>query len=1075
MLRTFLVITLAVAVGCAQGEEPAPAAPAPTTAQARVPTRPDASPLKEKVSRLNTRLRRAGPRPGTDLSPLLAERAEVLAALMEVDVDAALALALPPTVRERLARKHPGAARHLEERGTFEGESEVVVVDGPDLREVLTDIFLRVKGERLQVRFSGAAPAELKSGQRLRVRGLKLGARVAAEDAEVVPSVSALSATAACTSTGDQRTLVILATFPGQPQTLTVDQVRDVFFSSTQRSLTRFWSEASQGRTIASGDVAGWYTLDRAYSCDESDALRRAAIAAADADVDFRPYDRVFVVHPIAEGEGCYYAGLGTLSCFTQQTQDGDITASTSWLVSNYLGDAFLSVALITHEAGHNLGLHHSSSRDFGEEPLGPVGVTGTLSEYGDVFSTMGSWNLGHYAAPHKTRLGWLEPAAVATVDGTDGTFTLAPFSGPLGSGVQALRVRRGFHGDGWLWLEARRAVGEYDSTFSSTQVYGGALVHYEDPSTGSFTHLLDFTPETPSWTDPALVPGTPWVDPHTNVRLSVDASTPEGVTVSVHYEPVPCVRAPPTVEFDSFYAYAVPGWQVESGLTVTNNDSLGCAESTFGLQSALPQGWPTSNLPESITLAPGKRRFLYFFKDVPESTPYATYMLDATVTRDGESVQATDTLDVIEPCQTAPIEVQVEPRSQVVTVGTTAEFTVNLVSRDSRACGWLYFEPTSTLPEGWSTEYDPYGFDIEAGGTYSFTMYKSVPAEAQGPYTVDVQLLRDGYTVDATATATVVVDSCVRALPTFTALPAIVDVEPGGSVSYTLSLTSNDAPSCAPATFDLSASGPDFWALALSSPVLTVAPGATATATLTVTAPDPVSVGSRFFEVIVLRDGAYAHGAELEARVVCRRNAPGVSFTPALGTVEAGQPYAVTMTVTSTDNSACAADSFTMGAAVPAGWAYGVSQASLTLAPGASGSVALTVTPPETTGAGRYTVSAGASRPGADATTGTFAVDVTPPPLKATLSVPALSYKRNSVVPLTATVTRGTRSAQASVRFRVFRPDGLTDTLTVATDSTGQASWSYTARARGLHRVTATATAGTESTPSNTVSFSVQ
>ncbi|NMO20616.1 hypothetical protein HPC49_24925 [Pyxidicoccus fallax] len=1073
MLRTSLVLTLALALACAKGEEPAPPTPAPDTAATRTPARPEVAPLKEKVLQLNTRLRRVGMRPGADVSPLLAERAEALASLMAVDADAALALALPESMRERLVRANPGAAKHLETHGTLEGEAEVIVVDGPDLKEVRTDVFVRVKGERLQVDFPGGVPAELRGGQRLRVRGLKLGARVAAEAAEVVPVPSALSATAECSATGDQRTIVILATFPGQPQTLTEEQVREIFFSSTQRSLTRFWHEASQGRTTASGDVVGWYTLDRTYSCDETEAMRVAAMAAADADVDFRQYDRVFIVHPVPAGMGCYYSGLGTLACNTQQTQDGDIIASTSWLVSNYLINNDTGVELVTHEAGHNLSLHHASSRGFDAEVLGPPGTYGILTEYGDWFSTMGNWNLGHYAAPHKTRLGWLEPSAVATVDGTNGTFTLSPLSAPLGSGLQALKVRRGFHGEGWLWLEARRAVGDYDVTLPP-EALDGALVHYEDTYTDTYTHLLDFTPETGSFWDAAFLPGTSWTDPYTNLRLSVDAATPAGVTVSVHYEPVPCVRAPPTVEFDTWFEYAVPGWQVESGLTVTNNDSVGCDVSTFGFQSALPQGWPTSNLPESITLAPGQRRFLYFSKQVPEATPYATYTVDATVMRGDEAVHVTDVLDVIAPCQKAPLEVRFDRQSQVVTAGGTAAFGITLVSHDSRACGYAYFEPASTLPEGWTTEYDRFGFDIEAGGSFSFTMYKAVPVDAVGTYPVDIQLLREGYVVEATATASVTVDSCVRAPPSFTALPAIVDVEPGGTVSYTLSLTNHDAPSCAPASFDVSAIGPDLWTVALSSPVLTVAPGATVTATLNVTAPNPVTAGSRFFEVAVLRGGAYVHGAELEARVVCRHNAPVVGFTPAVGNVQAGKPVTFTMTVTNTDNPACDAGSFSVGATVPSGWTYNFSQASLSLAPGASGSVGLTVTPPETTAAGRYALSALASHAGAGSTTGTFAVDVTPPPLKAVLSVPASSYRRNSVVPLTTLVARGSRPAQASVRFSVVRPDGVTETFTVATDATGKATWSYTARVRGTHRVTATATAGTESVASNTVSFSV-
>ena len=186
MLRTLLVLTVAVATGCVTQEEPAPAAPAPAPTESRAHTQPEVAPLKEKVSQLNARLRRGAPR---HVTPLLEERASALAVLMDVDAGAALALALPESVRASLARKHPGAAPHLEERGTFEGELEVLVVDSPERTEVSTDHFVRVKGERLQVRFADEASRELRSGLRVRVRGLKLGARVAAEDVEVVPSV----------------------------------------------------------------------------------------------------------------------------------------------------------------------------------------------------------------------------------------------------------------------------------------------------------------------------------------------------------------------------------------------------------------------------------------------------------------------------------------------------------------------------------------------------------------------------------------------------------------------------------------------------------------------------------------------------------------------------------------------------------------------------------------------------------------------------------------------------------------------------------------------------------------------
>jgi len=55
------------------------------------------------------------------------------------------------------------------------------------------------------------------------------------------------------------------------------------------------------------------------------------------------------------------------------------------------MGDISNGVKLSVHDGVHNLSLHHASSRVFTGEALGAVGTAGTLNEYGDPFSTMGT------------------------------------------------------------------------------------------------------------------------------------------------------------------------------------------------------------------------------------------------------------------------------------------------------------------------------------------------------------------------------------------------------------------------------------------------------------------------------------------------------------------------------------------------------------------------------------------------------------------------------------------------------------------------------------------------------------
>lgn len=1079
MLRALFVLAALWVAGCSTQVEPtqeseqqaaglAPAAPQPLGR------------LKEDVSRLNARLLAPGPQRPEVLERTLAERAEALGALVAVDARAALELALPEQALSGLASRDAKAAAHLERRGEWEGELEVVVVDSPEMTELRTDYNVLLDGVRHEVFFARAVPQELRelrSGQVLRVRGLKVGRRLAVEEARMEARTSALATTAAvCQSTGVQRSIVILVNQPSVPQPqLTVQQVRDLFFSTSQRSLTGYWNEVSDGRTSTTGDVVGWYTLSRDYSCSEYWQMRDEVIQLADADVDFTQYDRIFIAHP-APPAGCDYGGRGTLACGTVQTQDGAVTASTSWLRAEYLRTVNQGVELTSHEGGHNLSLHHASSRDFGAEALGPENAYGTVSEYGDNFSSMGYWNMGHYAAPHKVQIGWLEPSQVAQVDSTDGTFTLTPYA--ASGGLKALRVRRGYYGQGWLWLEYRQPVGNYDTALSS-QVFGGALIHYEGAYPSSYTYVLDFTPETASWYDPALLPGTAgttWVDPYSNLRLTVQSATPTGLTVSVQYEQVPCVTGTPEVHVYSLQEYAAPGWDAEFDVEVKNTDTLGCPVTAFYPSAVFPEGWtPYSEVPERLVIEPGRSVYMTLGATVPEDTTPGFYTVQASVRRDGVTAQASDSVEVIPPCVSAPPVVSLSPGNVLVDPGTTAAFTVTIANQDPVACGWTYFALASALPQGWATSYpQQQGIWLGPGETGTLTMNKSVPAGTTlGAYPVDVQVLRNNV-VEGSATATATVE-CRPVAPVLSLSPASGTVEPGASVSYTVSLTNRDPSVCGASSFELTSALPSGWASGFSAPTLTVAPGQTVTATLAKTAPSTVKAGSFAVDAQARRNGVLEASAQATAVVPCTRMAPSVSFNPATATVQAGQGVVYGVTVRNNDSAGCVASGFSFAASVPSGWASSLTSGAQTLNPGASYTVNLTTTPPDTTVGGSYTVGLSANRTGLSGGSGSATAQVTELPLTVTLSASASSYKRGSSALLTATVKRGTTAvASASMKFNLTRPDGLPATTTLNTDAAGKVTWSYTTQVKGTHTVTATATSSPQTATSNAVTFSV-
>jgi hypothetical protein len=93
-----------------------------------------------------------------------------------------------------------------------------------------------------------------------------------------------------------------------------------------------------------------------------------------------------------------------------------------------------------------------------------------------------------------------------------------------------------------------------------------------------------------------------------------------------------------------------------------------------------------------------------------------------------------------------------------------------------------------------------------------------------------------------------------------------------------------------------------------------------------------------------------------------CTRNAPSVSMSPGQSSwLAAGSSFDYSVSVTNNDSAACASSSFSLSAGKPSGWSASL-PSSLSLAPGASGSVTLRATSPSTAADGFYSISATAS-----------------------------------------------------------------------------------------------------------------
>ena len=709
---------------------------------------PSTSRLRSLNNQLLTMYGRLLSSPAGDASALrsqaatvIEQRAAILGNMIQTDPAKALGLAFSQDLLANLAGAFPQSASQLESAGTWEGQLNWVVAMKPDLINYRDLRRLTIGSESYEVYFAQREPAGMKCRDILRVRGIRVDTRIAAADA----NIQSVAAAGGCNTIGDQKTVVLLVTFPGTPApTIDPASVNNIFFGSAGRSVSEYWREASYGVTSASGGVFGWYTLDAVYTCDQYSAIKTAAIKAADPEVNFTQYSRLAIIFP---SSSCSWAGLAEVGCGTISSADGTVTGSTAWMLSNYFTPSSTlsdyGVKLATHELGHNLGLHHSSSRDFGAEALGAPGTAGTLSEYGDVFSTMGSWNLGHYPAPHKKMLNWMTEGGTIRTVTSNGSFSVQPFE--MGAGtLQALKIQRGTGGSDWVWLEFRQPVGNYDSTLGS-QIFSGATIHYQDSTTGIHTHLLDLTPETSSWTDPDLAATKSWIDNYTNLRIDVTGATPSTLNVDVTYGPIPCLPANPTVTLSPPNPSVYAGSSVNYAVTVTNNDSLGCSPRVFNLSSSQPSTWPSVFSQSLQTISPSSSTSTTLTKSVPTGIAEGMSVVDSSAQSSGNTGTGYANATVVPPVP--PLTATLSGPKPTYPTNSTVPITATVLQGSAPASG-ASVTFTLTRPDASKTTKT-----VLTGSNGQATWnYKVNPKGQTGPYQVTAQSTYGSQTVTAAA-----------------------------------------------------------------------------------------------------------------------------------------------------------------------------------------------------------------------------------------------------------------------------------------------------------------------------------
>lgn len=448
-------------------------------------------------------------------------------------------------------------------------------------------------------------------------------------------------------------------------------------------------------------------------------------------------------------------------------------------------------------------------------------------------------------------------------------------------------------------------------------------------------------------------------------LTATATADVTKATSTTLSFAVTNCVRAAPSVTFDSSSRNGVAGATVSFIATIKNNNTGSCGNTTFELSAYGDYGWTADAPTGLVTLAPQASQTALLNLTIPAGAALGSYpgSLDVRNLTERLWTNAGVTV-VVGTCTRAPPSLTMNPATASGGPSILKQYVGTVTNNDSAACAKRNFVFSTNGPSGWLVTTSPtVATNIEAGRSTTTTVTLRPPAAATGgTYTATLNASTSGQ-AGASSTFDYVVE-CIHAAPTVTVTPAVQSALPGAALTYAVSVKNNDNSVCSAGTFDISAVSPGAgWSVVPSVSTVTVSPQQTQALTVTVTSPVLAAAGTANFSVSTSN---VASGSATTAAAYfvnnCRRAAPTVTVTPLSSSGGAGSTATFTATVTNNDAPECDPATFTMAGTMPSGWSASFSPATVVLAPGGSTTSSMTVGVAGSAVAGAFSFAATAS-----------------------------------------------------------------------------------------------------------------